>query len=219
VDDKAVVRLTALAGVLFVLLIIVQGPVLTPSLKVTDSAQKIFNSIKNHQGNIRASAALYGLAMSAVLIWVAGLFRALRKAEGGAASLAAAALGGVALAAAMSVVTAATEATTALRIHDLGPSGARFYYTLYQFSQGGVLFGLLVLVGATALVSLRTGLFARWFGIVSVVLAIASVAGAFAIAYASDAIQTASGIMLSLDTLWILAVSIFLWRKPELAIP
>ena len=219
VDDKKVVRLTALAGVLFVVLIIVQGPVLTPSLKVTDSAQKIFNSIRSHQTDFKASAALYGLAMSAVLIWAAGLFRVLRKAEGGAAGLAASALGGVALAAAMSVVAAATEATTALRINDLGPGGARFYYTLSQFTQGGILFGLLVVVGATALVSLRTGLFARWFGAVSVVLVIASVVGAFGVAYASNTIQTVTGVMLTLNTLWILVVSIYLWRQPELAIP
>ncbi len=218
-DDKKVVRLTALAGVLFVVLIIVQGPVLTPSLKVTDSAQKIFNSIRSHQTDFKASAALYGLAMSAVLIWAAGLFRVLRKAEGGAAGLAASALGGVALAAAMSVVAAATEATTALRINDLGPGGARFYYTLSQFTQGGILFGLLVVVGATALVSLRTGLFARWFGAVSVVLAIASVVGALGVAYASNTIQTVTGVMLTLNTLWILVVSIYLWRQPELAIP
>ena len=95
-DDKKVVRLTALAGVLFVVLIIVQGPVLSPNLNVTDSAQKIFNSIKSHQSDLKASAALYGLAMSAVLIWAAGLFRVLRKAEGGAAGLSAAALGGIA---------------------------------------------------------------------------------------------------------------------------
>jgi len=219
VDDKRVVRLTALAGVLFVVLIIVQGPVLTPSLKVTDSAQKIFNSIRSHQGNIKASAALYGLAMSAVLLWAAGLFRVLRKAEGGAAGLAATALGGIALAAAMSVVAAATEAVTALRINDLSPSGARFYYTLSQFTQGGILFGLLVVVGATALVSLRTGLIGRWFGIVSVVLAVVSVVGAAGVSYASNTIQTVTGIGLILDTLWILVVSVYLWRQPELAIP
>jgi uncharacterized protein DUF4386 len=218
-DDKRVVRLTALAGLLFVVLIIVQGPVLTPSLKLTDSAHKIFNSIQSHQSNIKASAGLYGLAMSAVLIWAAGLFRVLRKAEGGAAGLAAAAVGGISLAAAATVVAAATEAATALRIKDLGPGGARFYFTLSQFTQGGILFGLLVVVGAAGLVSLRTGLIGRWFGIVSVVLAVVSVVGAAGVAYASDGIQIVTAIALSLDTLWVLVISFYLWREPELAIP
>jgi len=217
-DDKQVVRLTALAGLAFFILIIVQGPVLSPNLNVTDSAQKIFNSIRDHQSNIKASAALYGLAMSAVLIWAAGLFRVLRKAEGGAAGLAAAALGGVALAAAMTVAAAALEATTALRIHDLGPGGARFYFTLSQFTQAGILFGLVVVVGTTALISLRTGLIGRWFGLVSVVLAVVSVVGAFGLAYASDTMQAVTAVGLTLDTLWILVVSIYVWRKPELAI-
>ena len=217
--DTKWVRIAALAGLVFVVLIIVSGPVLHNSTpNITDSAQKIFDSFKNHQRNIKASAALSGLAMSAVLIWASGLFHALRRAGGGNAGLAVTALGGVALAAAMTVTSAAIGAATALRIHDLGPVGARFYFTLQQFTQGGTLFGLLVVVGATAAVCLRTGLFARWFAVVSVILAVGSIAGAFSIAYASNSIQTAGGIMLSLDTLWILVVSVYLWRKPELAL-
>ena len=220
VDETKVVRATMLAGLLFVVLIIVQGPVLNSSSPtVTDSAQKIFNYFSKHQGSIKASAALYGLAMSAVLIWFSGLFRALRKAEGGSAGLAVAALGGVVLAAAMSVITAAVEATTALRVHDLGASGARFFFTLQELAQAGILFGLLVLIGVTATVSLRTGLFARWFAAVSGVLAVVSIVGAFGIGSASSTIQTLAGVMLSLDTLWVLVVSIWVWRRPELALP
>ena len=42
----------------------------------------------------------------------------------------------------------------------------------------------------TGLVSLRTGLFARWFGVVSVVLAVVSAVGAFGVAYASERSRT-----------------------------
>ena len=219
-DETKVVRATAIAGVLFVILIIVQGPVLnsnSPSL--TDSAQKIFNSFSKHQGNIKAAAVVYGFAMSAVLIWFSGLFRVLRKAEGGQAGLAVAALGGVTLAAAMSLVNAAIDATTALRVHDLGPSGARFFFTLESFAGAGILFGLLVVIAATAAVCLRTGLFARWFTVVSGLLVVVSIVGAAGIGYANSSIQTVGAVALSLDTLWVLVVSVWLWRKPELALP
>lgn len=219
-DEIKWVRLTALAGLAFVILIIVQGPVLNNSSPtLTDSSQTIYNYFKNHQGSIKASAFFYGLAMSAVLIWISVLFRALRRAEGGNSGLALTALAGIGLAAAMSVTAAVIEATTALRIMDLNPRSARYFFTLFQFAQGGILFGLAVLVAATAVVSLRTGLFRRWFGMVSGFLAVASIVGATGVAYANDPLQSIAVIMLSLDTLWVLVVTGFLLRRPELAIP
>ncbi len=218
-DEAKWVRLAAASGLVFLILIIVQGPVLQGSSpSTTDSATKMFNYFKNHQSDIKAAAFLFGLAMSAVLVWGSAHFRALRKAEGGHAGLAAAALGGLVLAATMSVVSAATEATAALRIDDLGYSGARVYYTLTQFTVAGVLLGLAVLVGTTAVVVFRTGLFHRWFGMLSIILAIGSFIGASGVAYANDFSYNFRGAMLSLDSLWIGVVGVFLLRRPEQAI-
>jgi hypothetical protein len=90
---------------------------------------------------------------------------------------------------------------------------------MYLMSFGGTLFGLLLLIGATAAISLRTGLFGRRFAVASAVLVPVSMVGAFTIGYASDAIQVVAGIVLLLDTAWILVVSVFLWRDPALAVP
>ena len=119
----------------------------------------------------------------------------------------------------MTVVASAVIATTALRIDDLTPPGARFYFTLFRFTQAGTNFGLAVLVGAAALVSLRRRLFSRWFTIVSVLLAILTVIGGWALAYAGDAIQACAGVALILDVVWIMVVSVRLLRTPELAVP
>src|SRR5215467_5992255 len=123
-DEAKWVRLAAAAGLVFVVLIIVQGPVLQGnSPSTTDSGPKIFHYLRDHQSDLKLAAYLFGLAMSAVLVWSSVHFRAMRKAEGGHSGLAVAALGGVGLAAAMSVVAAANSATAALRIHDLGIAG------------------------------------------------------------------------------------------------
>jgi hypothetical protein len=203
--------------VVFVILIIVQGPILTggaPTL--TSSAQKVFSYFSAHQGTVKAAAALYGLAMPAVLVWVVGLFAALRKAEGGRAALALGAPLGTVLAAGATVVSAALEAVIACRIGDLTPSTTRVLFTAQQFVQAGILFGLLLAVGAAAAVVLRTGVFARWVGIVGALLAVASIAGAFGIGYAR--LQVVAGVMLSLDTLFVLVLSVYLWIRPELAV-
>ena len=50
-------------------------------------------------------------------------------------------------------------------------------------------------------------------------LALISVVGAFTIGYTTTGIQVVAGIAVLLDALWILAVSIYLWRDPALALP
>jgi hypothetical protein len=87
------------------------------------------------------------------------------------------------LAAASTVTGALIMGTTAARIADIGSAGARLWWTMYLMSIGATLLGLLLLVGATAVVSLETRLFPRWFTVASVVLALVSIVGAFTIGY------------------------------------
>jgi hypothetical protein len=215
--DKQWVRLTALAGVAFVILIIVQGPVLggsPPSL--TDSGQKVLDFVTKHRTHLKASSTLYALAMPAVLVWATGLFAALRKAEGGTPGWAVTGLIGTVLAAAMTVTTAAIQGAMALRSADLSAATASVLYAVEQFLQSGILFGLMLGMAAIAVVCLTKDLFAKWVGWVAGLLAIGSVVGAFGLGYAS--LQPATGIMLSLDTLLILVISVLMWRDPEVAL-
>ena len=219
-SDVRWVRLAAVAGMVFAVLIIVQGPVLgASSPQLTASAQKVFSYFSAHHSRIKLSAALYALAMAAVLFWLPGLYSVLRRAVSGYSGLAISAGAGIVLAAAMTVATAAIRATLACQVDALGPSLARVFYTLQLFTQGGILVGLLVAIGSTAAVSLQTRLYGRWFGLLSLALAIASVLAVSSLAYANNTAQALGAVMLSLDTLWILLVSILLFRKPQLALP
>ena len=217
--DAKSVRLCALAGIAFVILIIVSGPILqgsSPSL--TDSSAKIFHYISTHVSDLKAAGALNGFAMAAVLVWLAAHFSSLRKAEGGRSGFAVAALGGGILATAATVVQGAVLADTALRIHDLGDSGARFFWTLSVFATGGTIAGLTVLVGASALVMLDSGMNSRWFAWASGVLAVVNLVGILAMGYANGAIQGIFTVGITLTTVWILILSVMLLRKPERAI-
>jgi hypothetical protein len=156
--------------------------------------------------------------MAAILVWLAGHFSSLRKAEGGRSGFAVAALGGGILAAAVTVVNSAVVAVTALRIHDLGTNGAHFFWTFQTFFAGGIAGGLAILTGASALVFLNTGMYKRWFAWVTGVIAIVDLVGILAIAYANNAIQAIGAIGINLTVLWILVLSILLWRDPERAI-
>jgi hypothetical protein len=217
-NDTVWIRLTALSGLVFGGLIIAASSVQGSAPGLDDPSRQVFTYIRDHRSDLKLSAVLFGVAMSAVLFWAWGLYGALRNAEHGNSSLAVVAVAGGVLAAAMTVVASTVIATTALRINTLSPAGALFYFTLYRFTQAGTNFGLAVLIGAAAIASLRGRLFSRWFTIVSVLLAMLTLVGGLAVAYAGDAIQTVGGAALILDVVWIMIVSVRLLRRPELAV-
>lgn len=212
-------RLAALGGAVFFALFLTFAVLTSGTPSATDSRQDTFNYLSAHHGRLQFAAALLGLAMPAALLYLSGLYRALRKAEGGTAALAVAGLGGGVLAVASTVTGALIMGTTAARITDIGPASARLWWTMYLMSIGATLLGLLLLIGTTAVVSLQSQLFARWFAVASLVLALVSIVGAFTIGYATTGIQATAGIAIILDSVWIFLVSFFLWRDPEVAVP
>lgn len=135
----------------------------------TDPPQETFDYLADHQDRFQISAVIWGFSMSAALVCLSGLYRVLRRAEGGTPAVALVALGGGVLAAASTLAGALIEGTTAARIGDLGAAGPNFYWTMYLMSFGATLFGLLLLIGATAVISLRTQLFGRRFAVASAV--------------------------------------------------
>ena len=219
VPGSASVRLAALGGAVFFALILAFGIVTIGVPNAADSKQETFDYVSAHDGRLQLAAVLLGLAMPAALVFLSGLFRTLREAEGGSAALAVAALGGGALAAASTVIGALTLGATAARIADIGAAGARIWWTVFLMSFGATLLGLLLMLGATAVVSFESRLFAHWFGPASVVLALVSIVGAFTIGYPTTGIQATAGIAVILDSVWIFVVSFFIWRDPEVALP
>jgi hypothetical protein len=124
--------------------------------------------------------------------------------------------GGV-LAGSTGVASAAIKAATACQIDAIGPGGVRVFYTLVRFTNGGVLFGLTVVIGITAVATFASPLVGRWFPLLSAVLAVGSLLGAASVAYANSAVQKLGSVFLSLDTLWVLVVCVLLWRRSTLA--
>lgn len=212
------VRISALAGFLFFTLIVFQSTLRESAPSATDPGPEIASYITEHQGGLQFGAALLGLAMAAALLWLPALYGTLRRAEGSDAGLALAAFGGGVVAATGGVITALIQGTTTVRIEELDDAGVRVWWTMWLLSTGAIAVGLLVAIAVTAYVSLRHHVFAGWFGVASVMLALLSVAGAFTLGYAGAGVQVAAALAVVLDSVWILAVSVFLWRRPSLAV-
>ncbi|HSB86394.1 MAG TPA: hypothetical protein VLD86_08800 [Ilumatobacteraceae bacterium] len=211
------IRLAAFGGAVFFVLMLIQAGFRNGAPSATDSDQEIFDFVSSHAGRLQLGAVLLGLAMSAALLWLCGLFGALRRAEGRTPGLSVAALVGGTLAAASTVMGALIEGTLATRIDDLGPERVGMWWTLWLMSMGATLLGLLLLIGMTTVVALRTSLFPRWFAVTSVLLTLLSLVGAFTIGYAGTGIQVVAGIAVVLDSVWIFLTSVALWRRPSLA--
>lgn len=204
-------RPAALAGVAFLVVIgVITGMLLPDSPYPSDSSQKIFSYLAGRQGQLQASAVLAGLGAIAVLMWVPGLFRALRIVEDEASGLAdgetpgtaLAALGGGVLTAASAVTLAIIAGTTGTRLDDLGPTGARIVWTMVLISRGAILAGLLVITGATAVACLRARL-SRWYTAVNAAVALVSAVGACTLGYTATWIEIVAGIALYIDGAWI----------------
>lgn len=215
----ASLRLPALAGAVFFALIIVYSELRSPSPAVTDSAREVAGYFARHHDRLQLGAVALGFAMPAALIWAAGLVHRLRDVEGPSRIASLTALSGGILAAASTIVVALVQGATAIRFADLGAGGTRTGWTMVQLGFGGTLLGIMLVIGATAAVSLRMRLFPGWFTAASGLLALVSLIGAITIGYGSDAIQTIAGIAVLLDSVWILLVSIFMWRNPRLGAP
>ncbi len=170
-------------------------------LPSAEKLQEIFNDKPT-----RVYVAGYIGTLSAFfLIWFAGsLYRALHEREGSSGRLSMVAFGGgaasgVALATGYTVMVA-----TGARAGAPGGISPVEAVTLYDF-YGQVLGQMLavtlaVFIGASAVVSLRTGVFPTWFGWASVLIALGLLTP---VAY----------VVLALALLWLLVVSVWLYRR------
>ena len=183
----------------------------------TDPRRDFFRYVVEHHDRLQWAAVLYALAMPAALLFLSGLFAALREAEGGRARLAVSAAAGGILAAAATLTGALVLGTVATRYVDLGPDGTRVFWTMWQLSLGAVLAGQVLMIGSAAAVGWRGRPFPRWFVIASVVLAVLSGVGVLSIGFISAGIQVLGVVTVLLDAGWMLLVSLHLLRHPELA--
>ncbi len=150
-------------------------------------------------------AGYIGTLSAFFLLWFAGsLYSALREREGGAGRLSTVAFGGgvasaVTLAAGFSAVIAA--GARAGTLGGISPVEAVTLYDFYGQVLGGMFaITLAVFIGASAVVSLRTGMFRAWVGWASVLIAIGLLTP---IAY----------LVLALALVWLLGVSVWLYQR------
>jgi hypothetical protein len=201
-------RLAPLTGVVFVVLFVV-GAVLSLKSGFLPPGDEIKSFYEDSSTNVRVGG--YLMQLSAVfLLWFVGSLRVkLRSAEAKPGRLSAVAFGGgVAVAAVIMVSQAATIAGAARGSTDEGVA-VETAVALFDFT--GVMMGSAlplawaVVLGATAIVSFRTNVFARWLSWATAVVAVGLL------------IPEVNFLLVGLALPWALVVSIVLYRSNRMS--
>lgn len=197
-------RMAPLTGVVFVVLLIV-GILVINNYDYLPSSSEITSFYEDNATSVSVGAFIALLSVFFFLWFVGSVRSTLRVAEGGTGRLSAVAFGGgVAVGAGMIVAYAATFAA-AQRAGAAGGITEGGATALFDFS--GSLMGttvpvaFAVLIGAAAVVSFRTGVFAPWLAWASAIVAL-------------GLLTPVNYIFAGIALLWVLVVSIVLYASP-----
>ena len=211
----------ALAGLAFVVLVVVATFISGAPPSPDDSVRKIGQYYTDHTGAIKAGAFLTGLAVVAFLWFLGSLWSTLRRSED-TRRLATIATGGGIVAVVLAVTAFALNATVAVALNSrdaVQGVNPKFIYLLAGVIGGMGNFGVAVLVAATGVAILRTRVFPPWLGWPSVVLAMGWIVAGYIVATDNGVIFTVGFIVFLAWLLWILLISFFLYRPQVPAAP
>jgi Domain of unknown function (DUF4386) len=214
-DTRFVLRLTAGAGFVVVLMAVAStvAPLAMAHPGTGDSAQRVAAYMIEQRGSLIAGTFLLGLGWGGIFpIFVIGLHKILRPAEGGSGILCSLGTGGGIALAAMLAIVAGIFATAVLRLATDDPASARALYltgfVLSNFS--GI--PTCVNAGAFSAVMLQTGVIPRWIGWLGLVAALVHIVAAGSLA--SDGPMSPVGLVPAVApvvyVIWVLAISVVL---------
>jgi MFS family permease len=205
-------RYGALAGLVFVVLVVIAAFIAGTPPQPTDAPRKIHEFYRDHERALKAGVFLSGVGAVAFLWFLVSLWSRLREHR-----LAMMAVSGGVATIGFALVSAAITSTTALRIGDLAPKQAKFFYSLQGIVIGMASFAIAALVAATSIAALRAKVFPAWLGWASAALALAWLVAGLGVASEQSALFIYGFVILLVWLVWVLVISYFLLRPQHQA--
>ncbi len=212
-DETKWERYAALGGIAFVVLTVIGIFATGAPPGLDDSPQKIAKYFDDHAGGIQAAQYLNGLAVIALFWWFGSLWRMMTRAEGERPRLAIVALSGLAFGVVFAAASSAITSVTAMRIDDIG-GGAKVFFGYSFVLIGTAGFGIITFLGAVSALSYKTKMLPMWVTIVGWVGAAGFVIGALSSASDADAFGFIGLLAFFVWCIWIVAVSVLMYRRP-----
>jgi hypothetical protein len=205
-------RYGAFAGVVFVVLVVIAAFIAGTPPRPTDTPRKIHEFYRDHERALKAGAFFSGVGAVAFLWFLVSLWNRLREHR-----LAMMAVGGGVATIGFALVNAAITSTTALRIGDLAPRQAKYFYSLQGIVIGMASFSIAALVAATSIAALRAKVFPAWLGWASAALALAWLVAGLGVASERRALFIYGFVIFLAWLAWVLVISYFLLRPQHQA--
>jgi hypothetical protein len=214
-DDKKWEKIAALGGIAFVVLNVVgsiaQGAPPAPD----DSADDILEWFVDHDTGIQVAAFLGGLSLIALAWWFGSLWRRMARAEGGNHRLSVVALGSLFSSGALFAASTAVLSTVAIRADETGAEGARLFYLLSTVLLSFAGFFIVAHLAAINALSLRAGLLPRWMTYVGILASALFLVASIGSATDAAGILVFGFLGFIAWSVWIVAVSVQLWRTAD----
>jgi hypothetical protein len=213
VNERNTERSLSLAGIVFVVLMLISAFLPGSPPKPDDPAGKIVKFIVDENDQLRWAAFVGLLAALVLLGWLGAVWRTMRRAEGGTPLLAVSAALGAVLAAALFTIGGILMSVVAIigPAH-IGASGTRFFYVLFNALGSGGAMALALFIGAFASVIIETGVLSKVMGWLGVLVALVLLAAGGGVASTRDVFFVLGFIGFAAGALWILVVSVLMFR-------
>jgi hypothetical protein len=208
--DTTGARTAAAAGIAFVVLSVASTFAAGSPPASDASAAKIAAYFRDHSGGIRSQLLLGGLGLAALFWWFGTLWRTLSRAEHERPRLASVAALGLAIGGALALLNGAIVATAAIRVDDVATTHLFYSFSLVAISAAGIGIGTFLL--ATSLVTYRTRIMPVWISSLGFVAALAFFGSSLGAVTDAPAIFVLGFVAFFVWCVWIVAVSITMWR-------
>ena len=209
-DETKYEKWGLLAGIEFVVLNLVGGLIAGTPPKVTDSTAKITEFFADHHDEIRIGSFLGGLSIIAFLWFLASLFGRLRRAEGGAGRVSQIALTGGVVVAAVASIGYGLMALGGLYA-DTGEFALKTSTVAFAYLG----FAAAAFVLGASIVVLRTKLLPDWVAWLGGISAILWIVGGVQVTSTRDVFADIGLAAYLVWALWVLVVSVLLYRKQD----
>ena len=213
-DDSKWERWSALGGIAFVVLILISAFIPGSPPKTSDSAAKIAKFVGDHPDALRWGAYIAASARCSSSGGSGAVWRTLRRAEGGEPRLTVVAIAGVVFGTALFAVNGVLLAMPAILGVKAtgGPEGTKFFYVFATNLGAGGSIGVAVFVGAFSAVILRSGTMPKAIGFAGGLVAVLDLVGAASVSSTKDALFVIGFIGFFATLLWVIAVSVLMYR-------
>jgi hypothetical protein len=213
VEERSSDRSLALAGIVFVVLILIAGFLPGSPPKTSDSAAKIAKFVTDKNDELRWAGFVGALGSIVLLGWMGAVWRLLRRAEGASPRLTVAAVLGAGLAAALfNVGGVLMSAVAIIGVPRIGATGVQFFYVFATNLAAAGGFGIALLVGAFSTVIIETGVLPRVMGWFGALVALVLIVAAGSVASTRDVFFVLGFIGYIGFALWVLVISVMMFR-------